>query len=471
MNYELRFNNFEKEYTCSKDDFWKDVAINIFQNPEFELSKGEIAISTDCDYVEYKVLERGSFIKEGVKYPSIHLSLIDDSCSISEHNAEECYLVCVNSDSNNYKFYHMKPSLNGIEVEYGRIGETSGRYAPRRVKEPYPLEQFWILYYEKLSKGYVDMSDTYLGKEHKASNEEKVDTSNANGELYSLLKGFATRYVEENLISSRVTETQVKEARKLVNKLGKYSQKPTYFNNTLKELVALSPRSVRYVSSLFAKSKEDFKEIVEREESLVSAMEGMSTQSYSGGFPNPRFEIYYTTDKQKEDVMKRISSELKGKVAQIYRVVDTAQKERFDKYCEKYGITNIKQFWHGSRNENWLSVAMNGLKLNPNAQITGKMYGQGIYTAPSSMKSWNYTSYNGTYWANGRSNTGIMGLYATAYGNPLNIDSGARNYTQRELLSKGCHCLHARGGSVLRADEVVFYHEDALLLQYLVVFK
>ena len=103
MNYELRFNNFEKEYTCSKDNFWKDVAINIFQNPEFELSKGDITISTDCDYVEYKVLERGSFIKEGVKYPSIHLSLIDDSCSIAEHNAKECYLVCVNGESNNYK--------------------------------------------------------------------------------------------------------------------------------------------------------------------------------------------------------------------------------------------------------------------------------------------------------------------------------------------------------------------------------
>ena len=38
-------------------------------------------------------------------------------------------------------------------------------------------------------------------------------------------------------------------------------------------------------------------------------------------------------------------------------------------------------------------------------------------------------------------------------------------------LNTNDDCLHAHGGSVLRADEVVFYHEDALLLQYLVVFK
>ena len=71
-----------------------------------------------------------------------------------------------------------------------------------------------------------------------------------------------------------------------------------------------------------------------------------------------------------------------------------------------------------SRNQNWTSIIINSLKLNPDAIITGKMFGNGVYFAPSSMKNWNYTSYRGTSWANGDADVAFMGLYATAYGTP-----------------------------------------------------
>ena len=53
------------------------------------------------------------------------------------------------------------------------------------------------------------------------------------------------------------------------------------------------------------------------------------------------------------------------------------------------------------------------------AIITGKMFGNGIYFAPSAAKSWGYTSARGTRWARGTSNTAFMALFATAYGNPV----------------------------------------------------
>ena len=69
----------------------------------------------------------------------------------------------------------------------------------------------------------------------------------------------------------------------------------------------------------------------------------------------------------------------------------------------------VKKFlWHGSKNENWLNILGTGLKLNPNATITGKMFGKGIYFAPSATKSAGYTSMTGSYWANGRSNRAFM---------------------------------------------------------------
>ena len=111
----------------------------------------------------------------------------------------------------------------------------------------------------------------------------------------------------------------------------------------------------------------------------------------------------------------------------------------------------------------------NGLKLHPDAPITGKMFGQGIYFAPSSEKSWGYTSYHNSYWANGNDDTAIMGLYATAYGNPLDVNTNAY-YTDEALRKKGKDCVHAHAGTQLRRDEIIFYNEDAMVLNYIVEF-
>jgi poly [ADP-ribose] polymerase len=163
---------------------------------------------------------------------------------------------------------------------------------------------------------------------------------------------------------------------------------------------------------------------------------------------------------------------LKSKVKTIYRVVPKKQKVRFNEYLAKNNIRTVKELWHGSRNENWLSIILNGLLLNPNAQITGKMFGNGIYFANSSDKSYGYT--DGGRWNNGYSNTKFMGLYAVAYGNPLKWTNGSHFFDKTEVKSRNCDCVHAlgqaNGGNILRADEIVFYDENAMLLNYIVEF-
>ena len=97
------------------------------------------------------------------------------------------------------------------------------------------------------------------------------------------------------------------------------------------------------------------------------------------------------------------------------------------------------------------------------------MFGDGIYFAPSSDKSWGYTSSLGSFWAKGNSDTAFMGLYATAYGKPLDV-SCAGKYTQRIVKNNGKNCVHAHAGVQLRNDEIIFYSEEALLLNYIVEF-
>ena len=101
-----------------------------------------------------------------------------------------------------------------------------------------------------------------------------------------------------------------------------------------------------------------------------------------------------------------------------------------------------------------------------NLETTSKSYLL-PYFAPKATKSWNYTSYHNTYWARGNSDTAFMGLYATAYGNPLDCTC-AHHYIKAELGDK--NCVHAHAGTQLRNDEIIFYDEAAVLLQYIVEF-
>lgn len=49
--------------------------------------------------------------------------------------------------------------------------------------------------------------------------------------------------------------------------------------------------------------------------------------------------------------------------------------------------------WHGTKNENLMSILLKGLKIKPpNARHTGSMFGEAIYFADKLTKSLNYSS-------------------------------------------------------------------------------
>ena len=63
-----------------------------------------------------------------------------------------------------------------------------------------------------------------------------------------------------------------------------------------------------------------------------------------------------------------------------------------------------------------------------------------------------------------------MGLFAVAYGKPLFVTSSCQ-MTAKRLDIDHKNCLHAKAGSSLRADEIVFYDERAMVMNYLVEFS
>lgn len=429
---------------------------------------------------QYIIVKRPDsfFIKED--YNNIELN--------GKNDYKPIYLTCADAEKNHYKYYKIEQNgTDKILATYGRIGADavagSGLNAKNMMIDrtySYPKRMYWIKFCEKKLKGYKDRTKFYLypqkntiknKKEKKTNPVKSVNESSIY--LFQKLKGYSRHVVETSCKSSVITEAMVKESKRLYKKL---CERKTVngFNNVLLELITVCPRWANPVSTLLAKSKDDFANIVNRESNLINSMETLivnpndSADYIVNSFESMGIEVFYANDKQKTEVLRHLDDGLKTKVKNIFRVINVSQKKRFDNYLSNEKISVVKQYWHGSGNENWLSIIKNGLLLNPDAQITGKMFGNGIYFAPSSNKCWKYTSYHGTYWRHGTSDTAFMGLYATAYGKPLDVYSAGR-YNKTNIGGK--NCVHAHAGSQLYNDEIIFYDECAMTLNYIVEFS
>lgn len=406
-----------------------------------------------------------------------------------------CYLVMVDPRNNNYKFYEMTDNGNGtFTAKYGRVGAHSCQ------TKNYPMSKWNSTYNSKIRKGYEDKTEIYgidtSGQQQMAVNDQSKreevkkkankQITDEQFDLWAFLKQFTTATMRRTFINAEsITPAMVNESERLKNQLSSLASQNNLreFNEVLCQLMSICPRYISSrtggyggVEEWLAHTANDFQKIIDREESLILTMKSSMTytstsinsQGYEAGYISDTVKT--ATDAQREVVMKHLPRDLRDKVMYIYRVIPEVKSKQYKEYCEKNDIHRTKLLWHGSRNENWLSIISTSLSLNPNAKITGKMFGNGIYFAPDAHKSWGYTSSSSAYWTRENSNYAIMGLYETAYGKPLDCDR-AYSYSDSYVRSRGYDCVHAHKGASLYRDEIIYYHEDAMCLQYLVVFK
>lgn len=418
------------------------------------------------------------------------------------------YLVMVNPKQNNNKFYRMVDLGRGEwGAFYGRIGEKQGESCySGHVSKPhiYPDYMYAIKLQEKLQKGYRDVSDLHGkgdGARKDTSGFAEIKDSQV-AKLVRRLMEFADMAIRENYTvdSMDVTSKMVEEAQKCITALKELAKAPlsshdevNSFNDLLVELMHVIPRRIdgagkNGVERMMAETVSDFEKIILREEELLDVMEGQVAIHENHLERKGRektildamgIEVYQARPEQVEQVQRHLNDSLKPRLKNVYRVINRRTQERFDTYLKEHGgkhKVKVKQFWHGSRNENWISILQKGLVLNPNAVITGKMFGQGVYFAPSAMKSWGYTSGNGAHWTKGTSHTAFMALYATAYGKPYEVfshDGGWSGYDYRRLKAEHpeCSCVHAKADKgMIRNDEVIFYREDQMTINYICEF-
>ena len=390
--------------------------------------------------------------------------------------ARIAHLVMV-TDKNNNKFYDMKEVGDTIQIVYGRVGT-------RGMKTSQPASRWKTVYNQKIKKGYIDQ--THLYNDEKVEDDTYVPIDNEQiREIVRRLQEYAITTIRNNFDVNidAVTDEMILEATKIIYSLNE-NKDVAHFNGGLLKLFSVIPRKMGNVKDFLCFDEKDFMGIIKREEDLLDVVKGQISQNKIAKKNDKKditilqemgIEFEEVSDEEVKLIKKELGSAHK-KFHQAWKVKNIAQEERFDKFVESENIDNIKLLWHGSRSENIWSILCNGLKLKPNAVITGKMFGHGIYFAPRAIKSLGYTSLEGSYWSEGDSDSGFMILNEVAYGNPFDVyeygfEYSSFNYKKLKRKSKSYNCMHAhsdREHNFIRNDEIIIYNEDQCRPKYLV---
>ena len=495
IRYSVSGSNAFAPEIIETNEVYKDVAKKMSEIPVWKLPVDVRVENVDDEsqYVEYNIKDRSGtqFTRE------IENTMPDDLTNEISNR----YLTCIDESKNSYKKYVLCVSdakvgdsesykNNGDSREFtafwGRMAVSRGDLFGEKCCT-YPLTMFWPKFYEKIGKGYKDKTEFYFDSEapkkeepkKKRGRPRKVSEENkASCELFSTLLSWATNAVKEAKVNAPVTEAIIKESKRLLDEMRKNAEDDDSksFENNLLELMAILQRPVstgdgRGVRDMIHSGT--MESIIAREDDLIQALEGVysgKTVEVKGQFPLD-IKVSEASEEQKEFVLNELPSHLRCKVKKVYCVNPTKQQEKFKDYCKRKNITKTKFLWHGSRNQNWLSIVQKSLLINPSGvSCNGKMFGWGIYFAPDADKSWGYTSYYGSRWAGGSSGSAFMGLYECAYGNPYFPNTSGRY--EGFIKNSNYDCVHATSKNTgLCRDEIIFYDEDAICLKYIVEFN
>jgi poly [ADP-ribose] polymerase len=225
------------------------------------------------------------------------------------------------------------------------------------------------------------------------------------------------------------------------------------------------------------------KRIIEAEQDLLDTLRGqVQTQNQTQTQTQPQTQtrtieelfglIIEPATEDDINMIKKLLGKNKNQFIRAFKVINKNTEEKFNKYKKQDVNVNSKLFWHGSRNENWWSILQNGLLLRPaTAIITGKMFGYGLYFADKAQKSINYTSLKGSYWTQGNSEIGYVGLYEVFLGKAKKITQHKPSYydlNYDKITAEGYDSVFVEGGYDLINNEYVVYHEHQTTIRFLI---
>lgn len=417
------------------------------------------------------------------------------------------------TDENNNKFYNMHDNGDGtFTATWGRVG-TAGS------SKTYPISKWDSTYRSKTGKGYQDISkNTTVTKGYKAEDNPEIEN------LLTHLLAISRQYVSNQTDIGTLNSAAIAEVQDLINKLtsiksefaggpdsykhwiagnGKPDTPQTKalfiktcadkFNKILLKIWTIIPRKISNVkTALYNPGSQlpddnELNKYISTEQSLLDniILQSKATANATGtNTISEAFGFNFTKASAEEaefikDKLAKESDSGSFRVKNVYKVANPVRDAEFAEYLENNGLKNdkknVKLYWHGTGPENVLSIMANGLIIRPaNAAYCGSAFGDGIYSAPSPNKSYNYTRYDSarsSRWmfvnAVITGNTFDCTNNYDRIGNIRICDLDGNSFSQ---LNLGYHSVHAHSSSssYIRRDEVIVYSNAQVSCKFLV---
>lgn len=378
-------------------------------------------------------------------------------------------LICVTPDNHN-KFYYMEDLNNGnFRVTYGRVGSSE------RVVT-YPISDWNRKYNEKIKKGYIDVTEKIATKKHVS--ELEIGDKDVKELIEFLMKAAKTSIKRDYSISAEaVTQAQIDEAQTILDTI--FENKDVYgldkINECLRQLYTIIPRKMSDTRSFFL-SNLNVPFLVELLQSEQGKLDTLKTQVNIGNTSEDKitltsFGIQCEVASEADRDFIRNNTDFRLKNHKVFKIINNETEKVFNPDHLK-----TKLLYHGSRNENYLSIIQNGLKIKPKGvQTTGSMFGPGIYFANLARKSIGYTSLRGSYWASGNSSKAYLAVFEVATGHEWRVFENGQKWSgwmsridESQVKAKGCNSVFAKGGVDLKNDEYMIYNSNQCTIRYLI---
>ena len=374
---------------------------------------------------------------------------------------KEANLILISPEQNNNRQYLMTDLGNGFfQAEYGRVGATM-------MKKKYPMT-FWDEVYQKqINQGYMDRKKDLEIKSHVTNGFRPIEDKDVS-DFINFLLSCTKKKVENNYSVSheQISEKMIEEARRIIHEISLSSEleqmKALYI-----DLYKTVPRKMKEI--LLPVSIEAGQKMAVAEQDLLDNLVTVKRTKYDERktiLESNGLEVRAVSDKEAETIRKYMG-EAAVYFKRAFRVKNLKTEALYEQYCRKHGIYKPNFLYHGSANTNYWGIMTEGMSLNPNAVITGKMFGFGLYFAPKATKSIGYTDLDGSYWRKGIGDKAYLAVFKLAYKDPYHTETCRRCQGIHEAPD-GKDAVFAHAGVQLWNDEVIVYHEEQATIQYMI---
>jgi len=471
------------------------------------------------------------------------------------HDQYSCTLNQTDIESNSNKFYVMQIIKTAKSYElfkrYGRIGETGTIRIESFSNEFEAINEFLSLYKSKTGNTFGTDSFTKKSGKYflttfakiKDENIIKTDTppttneTNLDDTIDEKLKYLLDLISNEKMLSDtliklnidhkkmplgKISDEQINNAHDILNNLKQLCIDVRTNNipidDVMTEILNLSSQYYTYVpyscgrkKPPVLKTESDIDTCIDLINELKNVQFTYSiTQSQSNKNINRLSNVYSQLNAKVEplDPSLQIFTELqkyvknthcathycKLEIQNIYTITKSTDAN-YDNFVNKNNITNKMLLFHGSPVANWCSIIRHGLCLDPSklgVQITGKMFGYGIYFANAISKSFNYCG------SEKSDNIAVLAIAEVAIGDPhiqyhsnsclsqRDLDKVNKNSTwgvgantpssltvlDNVVIPNG---IIAKNNSTTKCDllydEFIIYNTDQHKIKYLIVVK